>query len=242
MLIVDLDRFKEINDGFGNACGDAVLRAVSRRLNASLPTPGAIVARPGNDEFLLLVPGLNRQGLMELADRIATGPIDVEGGTRVIVSSSVGYALAPGDGDRADDLVRRVELAVAKAKDDGGGEAVAFAPEMDLELFRRRALENALRRAVTARNIDVVYQPIMDASGTTVVAAEALARWRDPLLGPISPDFFIPLAEETGLIPELGRQVLRRALDDGMDWPTSPSTCRQRRSTTETSCRSCARS
>ena len=222
VLIVDLDRFKEINDGFGNACGDAVLLAVSRRLNASLPTPGAIVARPGNDEFLLLVPGLNRQGLMELADRIAmelTGPIDVEGGTRVIVSSSVGYALAPGDGDRADDLVRRVELAVAKAKDDGGGEAVAFAPEMDLELFRRRALENALRRAVTARNIDVVYQPIMDASGTTVVAAEALARWRDPLLGPISPDLFIPLAEETGLIPELGRQVLRRALDDGMDWP-----------------------
>ena len=90
---------------------------------------------------------------------------------------------------------------------------------MDLELFRRRALENALRGAVTARNIDVVYQPIIDASGTSVVAAEALARWRDPLLGPISPDLFIPLAEETGLIPELGRQVLRRALDDGMDWP-----------------------
>ena len=99
VLIVDLDRFKEINDGFGNACGDAVLLAVSRRLKALLPTSGAIVARPGNDEFLLLVPGLHLlRGLMELADHIVmevpTGPIDVDGGTRVVVSSSVGYALA----------------------------------------------------------------------------------------------------------------------------------------------------
>jgi diguanylate cyclase (GGDEF)-like protein len=222
VLIVDLDRFKEINDGFGNSCGDAVLLAVSRRLRVLLATPDTVVARPGNDEFLLLVPGLDRQRIMELADRIVmelAEPIDIDGGTRVMVSASVGYALAPADGDRTDDLVRRVELAVAKAKDEGGGEAVAFAPEMDLELFRRRALENALRKAVAAGNIDVLYQPIMDASGTSVVAVEALARWRDPLLGPISPDLFIPLAEETGLIPELGRQVLRRALTDGMDWP-----------------------
>ena len=90
---------------------------------------------------------------------------------------------------------------------------------MDLELFRRRALENALRKAVAAGSIDVVYQPIMDPSGTRAIAAETLARWSDPLLRPIAPDLFIPLAEETGLIPELGRQVLRHALADGMDWP-----------------------
>ena len=180
------------------------------------------MARPGNDEFMLLVAGLGRDGLTELADRIVmrlAEPIDVDGGTRVMITASVGYALAPADGDRTDDLVRRVELAVAKAKEDGGGEAVAFAPEMDLELFRRRALENALRKAVAAGDISTLYQPIMDPTGTRVVAAEALARWSDPLLGPISPDLFIPLAEETGLIPELGKQILRRALADAMDWP-----------------------
>ena len=221
VLIVDLDRFKEINDDFGNACGDAVLLGVSRRLKAML-APDAVVARPGNDEFMLLVPGLDRDAIMELADLIVmelAKPIDVDGGTRLMISSSVGYALAPTDGDRTDDLVRRVELALAKAKDEGGGEAVAFAPEMDLELFRRRALENALRRAVATGTIDVAYQPIMDPSGTRVVATEALARWTDALLGPITPDLFIPLAEETGLIPELGKQVLRRALADGMEWP-----------------------
>jgi diguanylate cyclase (GGDEF)-like protein len=220
VLSVDLDRFKEINDGFGHKCGDAVLLAVSTRLKAMLGASSLIV-RPGNDEFLLLVPGLDRSGVMELADRIVmklAEPIDVDGGTRVMISASVGYALAPTDGDRTDDLVRRVELAVAKAKEDGGGDAVAFAPEMDLELFRRRALENALRKAVASGEINTVYQPIMDPSGTRVIAAEALARWSDPLLGPIAPDLFIPLAEETGLIPELGRQVLRRALTDGLDW------------------------
>jgi diguanylate cyclase (GGDEF)-like protein len=221
ILSVDLDRFKEINDGFGHACGDAVLLAVSRRLKALLEPP-SLVTRPGNDEFMLLVPGLDRDGVMELADRIVmllAEPIDVGGGTRVMVTASVGYALAPADGDRTDDLVRRVELAVAKAKEDGGGAGVAFAPEMDLELFRRRALENALRKAVAAGDIYAVYQPILDSSGTRVVAVEALARWSDPLLGPIAPDLFIPLAEETGLIPELGKQVLRRALADGMEWP-----------------------
>jgi len=221
VLSVDLDRFKEINDSFGHTCGDAVLLAVSRRLKALLGPP-SLVTRPGNDEFMLLVPGLDRDGVMELADRIVmllAEPIDVDGGTRVMISASVGYALAPTDGDRTDDLVRRVELAVAKAKEDGGGDAVAFAPEMDLELFRRRALENALRKAVAAGDIHTVYQPIMDPSGTRVIAAEALARWSDRLLGPIAPDLFIPLAEETGLIPDLGRQVLHRALTDGLDWP-----------------------
>jgi diguanylate cyclase (GGDEF)-like protein len=178
VLSVDLDRFKEINDGFGHKCGDAVLLAISKRLKSMLGAPSLIV-RPGNDEFLILVPGLDRSGVMELADRIVmklADPIDVDGGTRVMVSASVGCALIPTDGDRTDDLVRRVELAVTKAKEDGGGDAVAFAPEMDLELFRRRALENALHKAVASGEINTVYQPIMDPSGTLVIAAEALAR------------------------------------------------------------------
>jgi predicted signal transduction protein with EAL and GGDEF domain len=149
---------------------------------------------------------------------ILANPIYVLGGTRVVISVSVGYALAPQDGDRIDDLVRRVELALAKAKEDGGGVAAAFAPEMDLELSRRRALEAALRRALDNQAISVAYQPIMDSTGTQVVAVEALARWNDPMLGPVSPEVFIPLAEETGLIQKIGEFVLRRALLDGLAW------------------------
>jgi predicted signal transduction protein with EAL and GGDEF domain len=154
---------------------------------------------------------------LELASILAN-PIYVVGGTRVVISASLGYALAPQDGDRIDDLVRRVELALDKAKKDGGGVAAAFAPEMDLELSRRRALEAALRRALDNQAITVVYQPIMDITGTRVLAVESLARWNDPMLGPISPEIFIPLAEETGLIQKIGEFVLRRALLDGLAW------------------------
>jgi EAL domain-containing protein (putative c-di-GMP-specific phosphodiesterase class I) len=115
--------------------------------------------------------------------------------------------------------VRRVELALNGAKEKGGGIAVAFAPEMDLEFSRRRAIELALRKAVAGEAIDVVYQPIMDATGTRVQGVEALARWTDPLMGPIAPDVFVPIAEENGLIPRIGEIVLRRAVADGLAWP-----------------------
>jgi EAL domain-containing protein (putative c-di-GMP-specific phosphodiesterase class I) len=127
--------------------------------------------------------------------------------------------VAPRDGERTADLMRRVELALQKAKEAGGGTAEAFVPAMDLELSRRRALESALRTAVTKGAIDVAYQPIMDGEGASVCAVEALARWRDPILGPIPPDVFIPLAEETGLISTLGETVLRRAAADALAWP-----------------------
>jgi diguanylate cyclase (GGDEF)-like protein len=220
VLLVDLDRFKEINDDFGHAVGDAVLLAVSRRL-AALLGADAVLARPGSDEFMILELGANRDTIAQLATRIVAAiaePIEVDGGTRLFVTASVGYALCPHDGDRTDDLVRRLELAVAKAKESGGGAAMAFMPEMDLELFRRRALEGALRKAVEDRAITVAYQPLMDPSGTRVLAVEALARWTDPMLGPIGPDVFIPLAEETGLIQKIGEIVLRRALADGLAW------------------------
>lgn len=221
VLCVDIDRFKEINDDFGNAVGDAVLLAVGKRLQGLLG-PDAVLARRGGDDFMVLDPGASSEETAKLAARIVTAlaePIDVDGGTRVFVTASVGYALGPRDGDRNDDLVRRVELALAKAKESGGGAAVAFAPEMDLELSRRRALESALRTAVADDAIVVAYQPIMDPTGARVVAVEALARWTDPLLGTISPEVFVPLAEETGLIPKIGERVLRRAVADGLAWP-----------------------
>src|SRR5262249_46944524 len=146
-------------------------------------------------------------------------PFDLDGGTRVFITASVGYAIGPRDGDTSDELLRRAELAGDKAKNDGGDAAVAFTPEMDAEVTYRRMLEMALRKAAADGSIDVAYQPLMDASGRRVVSVEALARWTDPTLGAVSPDIFIPLAEETGLIQSIGEHVLRRAVKDAKAWP-----------------------
>jgi diguanylate cyclase (GGDEF)-like protein len=221
VLSIDIDDFKRINDDFGNAIGDAVLRAIGARLRRLL-RPSIVLARHDSDGFTVLAPRIDADQLAELASDViarVAEPVELDGGTRVFVTASAGYALAPRDGDDGDDLMRRAELALAKAKADGGDEAAAFVPEMDLELSRRRALEAALRKAVSEGTIDVVYQPLMDPSGTRVVSAEALARWTDPLLGSVPPDVFIPLAEESGLIPKIGEFVLRRAVSDAAAWP-----------------------
>jgi len=221
IVAIDLDQFKEINEDFGHAVGDSVMLTVAERLQGLL-APGGVLARPDGDEFMLLVPGIGSEELAGLAEHVVSAlaePIETNGRTRVFITASAGYASAPSDGDRDDDLLRRVALALARAKEKGGGTAVAFAPEMDLELSRQRAIARALRKAVANNAIDVAYQPIMNPSGTRVLGVEALARWTDPLLGPISPDVFVPLAEENGLIPRIGEIVLRRAVADGFAWP-----------------------
>lgn len=221
VLSVDIDGFKEINDDFGTAVGDAVLLAIAERLRRLLGAQ-PLLARPGGDEFMMLAPDLDAERLTELAGDVVSrlaAPVELDDGTRVFVTASVGYALFPRDGDSGDDLARRAELAITHAKAAGGGVAIAFVPQMDLELTKRRALETALRKAVNDEAINVVYQPLMDPSGSRVIAAEALARWTDPLLGAVSPEVFIPLAEETGLIPKIGEFVLRKAVADAVAWP-----------------------
>ena len=221
LIAVDIDQFKEINDDFGHAIGDSVMLAAVERLQ-DLLEPNALLTRADGDEFVILVQGIEAESLAALALQIVSAlakPIEAGGTTRVYITASAGYALAPRDGNSDDDLVRRVELALNGAKEKGGGIAVAFAPEMDLEFSRRRAIELALRKAVASEAIDVVYQPIMDATGTRVQGVEALARWTDPLMGPIAPDVFVPIAEENGLIPRIGEIVLRRAVADGLAWP-----------------------
>jgi diguanylate cyclase (GGDEF)-like protein len=218
---VDIDQLKEINDAFGHNVGDAVLVRTARRLRA-FRAENAALARPDGDSFVLVVPGIAAQNADELAADIVAAlaePVDLAGGTRVFLTASVGYAIAPRDGDTEDELLRRVELALERAKSAGDQSAVAFDPRMDQEVSYRRALENALRGAVAEGKIDVAYQPLMDPSGTRVLGVEALARWKDPELGAVSPEIFIPLAEETGLIQDIGELVLRRAVEDGKAWP-----------------------
>jgi diguanylate cyclase (GGDEF)-like protein len=221
VLLVDIDQLKEINDTFGHSVGDTVLVTTARRLQA-FGAPNAIVARPDGDCFVMVFPGLQPDAANELATGIVAAvadPVDLAGGTHVLVTASIGYALCPRDGDTNDDLLRRVELAVDRAKADGAERAVAFDPRMDQEVSYRRTLENALRAAVAEGAIDVAYQPLMDPSGSTVLGVEALARWADAELGAVSPEIFIPLAEETGLIQNIGELVLRRAVEDGKAWP-----------------------
>lgn len=221
VLAIDIDHFKAINDAFGHGVGDAVLRAAGERLRRQSPE-GSVIARPDGDSFVMLAPGSGEASAAELADDVVatlSEPFDLDGGTRVFITASVGYSIGLRDGDTGEELMRRAELAVDKAKQSGEETAVAFAPDMDAEVTYRLMLETALRSAVADEAISVVYQPIMDPSGERVLGVEALARWTDPELGVISPDIFIPLAEETGLIQNIGELVLRRAVTDSKAWP-----------------------
>jgi diguanylate cyclase (GGDEF)-like protein len=220
VLSIDIDQFKAINDAFGHAIGDAVLVVAGKRLRG-LIAPGGFLARPDGDSFVMLAPGARDDAAAELASDVITAlaePFDLDGGTRVFITASVGYAVGPRDGHSSDELLRRAELAVDKAKAEGGETAVAFVPEMDAEVTYRRMLEMALRKVVADGAISVVYQPLMDPSGSRVLGVEALARWTDPELGPVSPEIFIPLAEETGLIQNIGEHVLHRAVEDAKAW------------------------
>ena len=137
----------------------------------------------------------------------------------MFVTASVGYAIAPRDGDTMMSCCAASSWPSTGRRRRAISHAVAFDPRMDQEVSYRRALENALRAAVAEGKIDVAYQPLMDPSGTPVLGVEALARWTDPELGAVSPEIFIPLAEETGLIQNIGELVLRRAVEDGKAWP-----------------------
>jgi diguanylate cyclase (GGDEF)-like protein len=220
VFLVDIDDLKEINDAFGTGVGDAVLVRAASRLRAV--ASDAVVARPDGDCFVILVPGLDNDEGGGFAADIVTAlaePVELGGGKRVFATASVGYATAPRDGDTADELLRHVDLALEHAKARGEQSALAFAPFMDQEVSYRRTLESALRVAVAEGAIDVAYQALMDPSGSRVLGVEALARWNDAELGAVSPEIFIPLAEEAGLIQNIGELVLRRAVEDGKEWP-----------------------
>jgi diguanylate cyclase (GGDEF)-like protein len=224
VLLLDLDRFKEINDTLGHAAGDAVLQEVGARLSATVP-PGACVARLGGDEFALVMMGAELHDATHLAERIRhalTAPLNILGVT-LTVDASVGIALAPEHGPDTATLLRRADVAMYEAKDGHTGIAV-YAADRDHHSAARLALVADLRAAIADGDLVLAYQPKTETSTRAVYGVEALVRWQHPLRGVIPPDDFIGIAEQTGLIAPLTEWVLRTALaqcrlwlEDGLD-------------------------
>jgi diguanylate cyclase (GGDEF)-like protein/PAS domain S-box-containing protein len=221
LLFIDLDRFKWVNDSLGHQAGDDLLVEVADRLRRVL-RPGDVVARLGGDEFVVLAHGVARGSTaVAIADRIADAlrrPVALPDGRDSYATASIGIAIA-GPEDAPETLLRDADTAMYQAKAAGGGSYALFTPSMRAATVRHHEVEAALRRAVTAGDLTVCYQPEVRLVDGTVQAFEALVRWTDPVWGAVSPAEFVPIAEESDLIVELGVQVLRKALADAASWP-----------------------
>jgi diguanylate cyclase (GGDEF)-like protein/PAS domain S-box-containing protein len=218
VLCLDLDRFKDVNDVFGHAAGDALLGEMGRRLIAA--AGGAFLARVGGDEFTLIVDGPQPDTAVALADRLMETVVDdfQFEGHRFRIGLSVGMAFFPGDGADASALLGNADAALYRAKADGRGVFRMFEADMDKRLRERRALQKDLQSAVIRKELSLDYQPQALMSGD-IVGFEALVRWHHPRHGLISPAAFIPLAEESGLIISIGEWILREACREAASWP-----------------------
>jgi diguanylate cyclase (GGDEF)-like protein len=224
VLLLDLDRFKEINDTLGHASGDLVLREVGVRLRAGLPDSHT-VARLGGDEFAVLVPALPDWDAAVAVGRLVRAtlgrPLPIEQ-LELEVTASMGIVLCPDHGSDPEPLLQRADVAMYQAKKNHTGMEV-YAPERDQYSPRRLALVGALRSAIDQRDLTLLYQPKVELRSGRIVAAEALLRWHHPLHGQIPPDEFIPIAESTALIQPLGQLVLETALDQARCWQEAGS-------------------
>jgi diguanylate cyclase (GGDEF)-like protein/PAS domain S-box-containing protein len=221
VLCVDLDLFKNVNDSFGHPMGDRLLKQVADRLRSEVSDQN-IVARLGGDEFaIVLASGVSPNEASDFADRlisVLSVRYDIEG-SEVVVGASIGIALSPGDGDTSEELMRNADMALYRAKSDGGGVHRFFEREMDRQAQKRRDMERDLRRAFANGELELHYQPLVDIAADRISGFESLLRWRHPDKGMISPAEFIPVAEDIGLIVPLGEWVLREACTEAMKWP-----------------------
>jgi diguanylate cyclase (GGDEF)-like protein len=221
VLSLDLDRFKNVNDTLGHPIGDLLLKAAADRMRSCVRSED-LVARLGGDEFAI-VQGSSTQSsdVSALAARlieVVGAPYDLDG-HQVIVGASIGIAIAPTDGDAPDSLMKSADLALYRAKADGGGDYRFFEVGMDARMQARRVLEFDLRKAIVNGEFELYYQPIIDVKTERITSCEALLRWHHPERGMISPVEFIPVAESTGLIVQLGEWVLRQACTQAVRWP-----------------------
>lgn len=221
LLYLDLDGFKEVNDAYGHATGDRLIRAVAAGL-AVLVGDNAGLARIGGDEFGIVLSGKDAQErALALASSIIAffdEPV-LLGERTVVVGCSIGICVSEGGRVEGGELTRRADMAMYSSKDGGRGRWTVYDPRMDEERESRNQMEIDLREAISRGQIDVVYQPVVDAKTFTLVSVEALARWTRRGHGPVSPDVFIPIAETSGLIDQLGLCVLSQALRQLRDWP-----------------------
>jgi diguanylate cyclase (GGDEF)-like protein/PAS domain S-box-containing protein len=221
VLSLDLDRFKAVNDVFGHPVGDMLMRAAADRLAAE--ADGAFVARIGGDEFMILMPDdVRREDVLSLAERLVEAigkELEVDDYLSH-VGLSVGIAVYPDDGVDAVTLLANADSALYRAKREGRGRVCFFETEMDRELRDRRLLQHDLRQALEQNQFLVYFQPQARMDGE-IIGFEALLRWNHPTRGFVPPDQFIPLAEENGLIIEIGEWVLREACREASSWPRS---------------------
>jgi diguanylate cyclase (GGDEF)-like protein len=221
LFLIDLDRFKNVNDTLGHPIGDALLRQVADRLKLAIGDHGQ-VGRLGGDEFKAVLPGTVETGLLESLARTlieqVSRPYSIEG-HRVVIGASVGIAIGDPGRSSADSLIRDADLALYAAKAAGRGKHCFYEPSMHSEASDRQVLENDLRQALDRNELWVAYQPIVRAAGEEISGFEALVRWNHPVRGSISPEKFIPLAEECGMIGKIGEYVLRTAVAEAARWP-----------------------
>jgi diguanylate cyclase (GGDEF)-like protein len=221
--LLDLDRFKEVNDSLGHAIGDALLFEIASRLSESVG-PGDVVARLGGDEFTVLqtIGDNGAEEAILLADRIRrviARPFDIDG-HHLTIETSIGIAVAPEHGLVAHELLKKADLALYRTKADGRNGWRLFESHMEQAANERLAMAMALRESIDREEFELHYQPVVSVTTENVVGVEALLRWRSPGGELVAPGSFIPLAEDTGLIIPLGEWALRRACKDAACWPS----------------------
>ncbi len=220
LMFIDLDNFKIINDTLGHAAGDTLLIEMANRFKSCV-REGDTVARLGGDEFLIILPDLkNTLAAESISLKIieSTAQPFVVNDREFFTTTSVGIAVFPDNADNSEDLLKSADAAMYKAKEAGGNTFRFFVEDMNTEALRRLETESQLRHALEHHEFSLVYQPIIDIDTGAIVKAEALIRWQNPSLGQISPDSFIPIAEDTGLINPIGEWVLREACQQMAAW------------------------